>query len=80
MSDEEQRAAQTNAEDAKAAEAPATPAAVAEDVNDVQFEDSGAAEPQNSPQSHGKNRAENSVRCTRRSAEKPNSERESLKR
>lgn len=49
MSDEEQRAAQTNAEDAKAAEAPATPAAVAEDVNDVQFEDSGAAEPQKQP-------------------------------
>ena len=46
MSDEEQRAAQTNAEDAKAAEAPVTPAAVTEDVNDVQFEDNGAAEPQ----------------------------------
>lgn len=40
------RAAQTNAEDAKAAEAPVTPAAVTEDVNDVQFEDNGAAEPQ----------------------------------
>ena len=49
MSDEEQRAAQTNVEAAKAAEAPATPAAVAEDVNDVQFEDSGAAEPQKQP-------------------------------
>ena len=46
MSDEEVRAAQTNAESAQAPEAPAETAAAAEDVNEVQFGGNGAEEPQ----------------------------------
>lgn len=83
MSDEEVRAAQTNAESAQAPEAPAETAAAAEDVNEVQFDGNGAEEPQKQTEEPRKeqSKAERAMHAQkRREAEQRAKELEDVKR
>ncbi len=83
MSEEEVRAAQTNADGAQTPEAPAETAAAAEDVNDVRFDDGGEAEPKKQPAAPRKeqSKTERAMHAQkRREAEQRAKELEDIKR
>lgn len=83
MSDEEVKAAQTNAEGEQTPETPAEPAAAAENVNEAQFEDGSEAGSQNQPAEPRKeqSKAERAMHAQRRrEAEQRAKEIEDVKR